>query len=131
MGLFQSLFGQENKKIAKEEKKVPWIQLTSLGQLEEIEKKSENRAQAIFKHSTTCGISRMVMKMFSENYNFSEDQIDLYYLDLHAHRAVSNAISQKFNVHHQSPQLLIVKKGKVVKHASHGSITDVSLEVYM
>lgn len=131
MGLFQSLFGQGNKKIDLEEKKVSWIPLNSLDQLDEIGKKSAKKVQVIFKHSTTCGISRMVMKMFSESYNFSEDQIDLYYLDLHAHRSVSNAISQKFNVQHQSPQLLIVKNGKVVKHTSHGSITDVLLDVYI
>jgi bacillithiol system protein YtxJ len=52
----------------------------------------------------------------------------LYYLDLIAHRDISNAIAKRFEVHHESPQLLVVKNGAVVKHESHGGINDVVLE---
>ncbi len=131
MGLFQNLFGREDQISKKAKKVVPWIPLISMEQLETIEVKSAVKTQIIFKHSTTCGISRMVLNMFNESYDLSENQIDLYYLDLHSNRAISNAIAQKFNIGHESPQLLIIKNGGVVKHASHGSITDFPLEAFV
>ncbi|ADY30470.1 MULTISPECIES: bacillithiol system redox-active protein YtxJ [Cellulophaga] len=129
MGIFTGLFGgkEENKK---EEKDLPWIPLTTVAQLQDIEEKSKTKTQFIFKHSTTCGISRMVIKMFRDTYNFTEDQADLYYLDLLQYREVSNETGYKFQVIHQSPQLLVVKNGVAVADASHGSITDLDLEKY-
>tara|TARA_R110000868_G_scaffold4211_15_gene26775 strand:- start:12090 stop:12482 length:393 start_codon:yes stop_codon:yes gene_type:complete len=130
MGLFNSLFGsKESEKI--EEVQLPWISLTSLDQLQEIEVKSKTKTQIIFKHSTTCGISRMVMNTFKSTYEFTKDQADLYYLDLHSYRAVSNETGNKFQVMHQSPQLLIVKNGIAVANASHGSINDLELSKFI
>lgn len=131
MGLFGNLFGNSESGGGKEKKSLPWIPLSSLGQLDEIDKKSQAKTQVIFKHSTTCGISRMVMNMFNDGYDFSEEQLDLYYLDLHAYREVSNEVGYKFQVMHQSPQLLVVKNGTAVAHASHGAITEVELSKYL
>lgn len=131
MGLFKNLFGREDQVSEKEKKVVPWIALIAEEQLETIEINSAGKPQVIFKHSTTCGISRMVLNMFNQSYSLTENQMDLYYLDLHSYRAVSNAVAQKFNVQHQSPQLLIIKNGVLVRHASHGGITDITLEDFL
>jgi len=129
MGLFSSMFGKnDNTKTAKT---VPWIALTSVTQLDEIRVNSSARPQVIFKHSTTCGISRMVLNMFTSSYDLNEGQMDMYFLDLHAHREVSNAVAQKFQVIHQSPQLLLVKNGVVATHDSHGAISEIVLEEYI
>lgn len=131
MGLFDSIFGSKKSNGKEKEKKLPWIPLTSLDQLEEIERKSASRPQAIFKHSTTCGVSRMVLNMFEKNPFLQEDSFDLYFLDLHRYREVSNEIAQKFQVLHQSPQLLVIKDGKTVAHGSHGGITEIDLGTYV
>ncbi|MGB5822288.1 MAG: bacillithiol system redox-active protein YtxJ [Saonia sp.] len=131
MGLFNALLGKGNEKPKKEEKNLPWIPLTSLEQLNEIEQKSASRPQVIFKHSTTCGISRMVINMFTNTFDFSQNQLDLYYLDLHAYREVSNETGYRFQVMHQSPQLLVIKNGNVVAHESHGAIAEINLEKYI
>ncbi len=130
MGLFGGLFGGGSTE-KKEKKVLPWIPLTSVSQLKAIEQKSKKKTQVIFKHSTTCGISRMVINMFVESYAMTEDQMDLYYLDLHAHRDVSNETGYTFQVMHQSPQLLVIKNGTAVCHASHGAISDVALDKYL
>lgn len=127
MGLLNKLFGSSNEsKSAKNEKELPWIALNSKDQLDEIEKKSMEVTQLIFKHSTRCGISRMVMNQFVANYDV-ESNADLYYLDLLSYRDVSDEIGYKFQVMHQSPQLIVVKNGETVVHASHGSINEIDL----
>ncbi|MCL6273120.1 bacillithiol system redox-active protein YtxJ [Muricauda sp. 2012CJ35-5] len=125
MGLFGNVFGKKESG-EKKESKIPWVALESVDQLNQIEKDSSERTQVIFKHSTTCGISRMVLNMFTGSYVLG-DSIDIYFLDLHAHRAVSNAVESKFLVRHQSPQLLILKNGEVTFHTSHGAIADLEL----
>ena len=132
MGIFNSLFGKNESDVNKVEKKtVPWIALTHIEQLEVIEKKSAIKPQFIFKHSTTCGISSMVLRMFKQNYNLSAEQADLYYLDLHSHRNISDETGYKFQVLHQSPQLVVIKNGSTVAHASHGAISEIDVEKYL
>ncbi|WP_047415437.1 bacillithiol system redox-active protein YtxJ [Cellulophaga sp. Hel_I_12] len=131
MGLFNSFFGGKNSDEKKEIAALPWIALTSLDQLEEVGKKSNGKPQFIFKHSTTCGISRMVMNTFKQTYDLSKDQADLYYLDLHSYREVSNEVGRKFQVIHQSPQLLVIKNGTAVAHASHGEINEVQVATFI
>jgi len=131
MGIFNGLFGKENNNEKKEAKVAPWIPLASNEQLEEIRERSKVKPQAIFKHSTTCGISRMVMNRFNEGYDIPQNSIDLHYLDLHNYRSVSNETSNIFGVVHESPQLIVIKNGVVVTHESHGAITQVDLKKYI
>ena len=129
MGFLSNLFSGSSED--KEEKVLPWLTLTQVDQLKDIESKSKTKTQVIFKHSTRCGISRMVLKQFVASYNLTESDLDLYYLDLLNHRDVSNETGYKFQVMHESPQLLIVKNGVVVAHASHGAINSLNLEQYL
>lgn len=129
MGLFNKLFNNSTQEQAHTE--LPWIQLTTVEQLQDVIEKSAVKPQVIFKHSTRCGISRMVKKQFEKDFDFSENELDLYYLDLLSYRDVSNNIQNTFNVQHQSPQLIIVKNKNVVAHASHGSINDLDLKGYL
>ncbi len=123
MGLFKNIFKPSEPK---EEKQLPWIALNSVEQLEDIEAKSKTKTQVVFKHSTRCGISRMVMNRFISAYDVDAN-MNLYYLDLLSYRDVSNEVGYKFQVLHESPQLLIIKKGVVVAHASHNAINGLDL----
>ncbi|MBU2996057.1 bacillithiol system redox-active protein YtxJ [Cellulophaga baltica] len=131
MGLFNNLFGNNNNTDKKEVKGLPWIPLTSVDQLDEIASKSNDKLQLIFKDSTTCGISRMVKNTLKSSYNLSTEEADLYYLDLLSYREVSNETGVKFQVIHQSPQLLVIKGGEAVANASHGGITEVDLKSFI
>jgi bacillithiol system protein YtxJ len=129
MGLINKLFGGSNE--PKEEKVLPWIPLSQLQQLKFIKDKSKTKTQVVFKHSTRCGISRMVMNQFVANYELTEKDLDLYYLDLLSYREVSNEIGYAFQVMHQSPQILIIKNGVAVANASHGGINEVDLNRFI
>lgn len=123
MALFGNIFKQKQESFSN----INWIPLTDLEELDTILKNSINKTQAIFKHSTRCGISSMVIKKFENQFNLSDDQIDLYYLDLLNYRTISNTIASKFNVLHQSPQLIVLKDEKVIAHDSHHGILSVKL----
>lgn len=129
MGIFNSLFGSTSTQ--KEKKILPWIQLNSLSQLDDIVEASKVKPQLIFKYSTRCGVSRMVLNQFESSYDFYENDFDLYFLDLIIYRQVSNEVGYRFQVLHESPQLLVVKKGLTVAHASHGQINEVDLNQFV
>lgn len=129
MGLLNKIFGGTSE--SKEEKTLPWIPLNELAQLNYIKEKSSTKTQVIFKHSTRCSISSMVMRQFVEAYNFTEKDLDLYYLDLLNYREVSNEVGYKFQVMHESPQLLVIKNGGVVANDSHGAINDIDLSSFV
>ena len=43
-------------------------------------------------------------------------------LDLLAHRNISNAIAEKLQVHHESPQAIILRNREVIYEESHMAI---------
>ncbi|WP_188050479.1 bacillithiol system redox-active protein YtxJ [Flavobacterium sp. GP15] len=120
MSFFKNIFSSSEEKDSKESK-IDWIELTDLGQLNEIIALSNEKPVAIFKHSTRCSISRMALKQFENEFD-SSDKVTLYFLDLIAHRDVSNEIASRFGVTHQSPQLILINQGKAVYHVSHSDI---------
>ena len=122
MGFFDKMFKSDNDNNKPEKVSVPWIQLTNIETLEEIAEESSNQPIAILKHSTSCGISRMVLRQFEQNYNLDPDSVKLYFLDLLNYREISNKIASRFNVPHESPQLIVIKDGKAVYDASHSEI---------
>lgn len=101
-----------------------WLELESESDLAEIISKSfETKiGVAIFKHSTRCSISSMAKFRLQSSWEF-DDALPIYNLDLLAHRDISNKVSEEFNVHHESPQLLIIKDGNCIYYASHMSIS--------
>jgi len=124
MGLFDKIFNSEKQEKGEEKKSTPWIDLNSMDQLDRIEDVSEEKTVAILKHSTRCGVSKMVLRMFESDYDHDENEpIELYFLDLISHRDISNEIANRFKVHHESPQLIVLKNREVVHHSSHQSIS--------
>ena len=127
MGLFSSIFKPTKPE---EEKLLPLIALHATAQLHDIVEASKTKTQVIFKHSTRCGISRMVMNQFVGAYDVDAN-LDLYYLDLLSYRDVSNEVGYKFQVMHESPQLLVIRNGVVLAHASHGAINGLDLSRFV
>ncbi|APZ47264.1 cytosolic protein [Polaribacter reichenbachii] len=125
MGIFDNLFGGKDDEKSKNVKEtfLNWLPLTSLDQLEEIKKQSETESILIFKHSTRCGISSMVIKQFEKLFKEEHKNLKVYYLDLLSYRNISDEIGYQFQVMHQSPQLLVIKNGVSVHNASHYDIT--------
>jgi bacillithiol system protein YtxJ len=99
-----------------------WIQLTDVAQLDEIVTDSHVHAVAIFKHSTRCSVSSMAKRSLERDWNLDAAKLPVYYLDLIAFRNISNEIADRFDIRHESPQLILIKDGKAIYHASHSEI---------
>lgn len=120
MSFLSSLFGDSDQN-KPAETKINWIPLTSLEQLDQIATESKDTQILIFKHSTRCSISKMALKQFEREFDL-DTKVKAYFLDLIAYRDISNEIASRFDVIHQSPQLLLIKDGKCVYHVSHSDI---------
>ncbi len=123
MSLFGSLFesGSNNSN------NFSWKALSLTSQLDELDQISQDEAVVIFKHSTRCAISRMALKNFESEFDAETLPGNLYFLDLLNHRDVSDEISRRYGIRHESPQLLLIYKGKAVSSWSHNFISAESL----
>jgi len=100
-----------------------WNELSSVGQLDEIDKISSSQPVAIFKHSTRCSISAASLNRLERKWDINKaGDIQPYYLDLIANREISNAVAERYGIDHQSPQLLLIQQGRCTYNNSHFGI---------
>jgi bacillithiol system protein YtxJ len=98
-----------------------WIPLENLEQLSNIA--NAQGYSVIFKHSTRCSVSMMAKKRFEFEWDAIPEGTPVYFLDLISYREVSNKIAEQFQVHHESPQMLLIKNGECIYETSHGEIS--------
>lgn len=101
-----------------------WIPLTSPQQLDAIDEASTRMPVLIFKHSTRCNISSAALNRLERAWTPADEAASsTYLLDLLAHRALSDAIAERYGVEHESPQTLVIRDGKCMHAAAHFGIT--------
>ncbi len=98
---------------------MPWPELTHLSQLDEWIARSFHQPILFFKHSTSCSISAAAYGRLERGAADLPAEYQLVYLDLIAYRSLSQALAERTGVAHESPQLLLVKNGQCIWHASH------------
>lgn len=119
MGFLDQIFG---KKEDQDHSKPLWKKIESQKDLDAAIEKSSQQKVLIFKHSTRCFISKTVLRSFEKQMQASDKNFGYYFLDLLAHRSISNEIESRFDVVHQSPQLIVLENGKAIYNASHQNI---------
>lgn len=129
MGVFDSLFSN-NDNSKSELPKLNWNYLEEIN-LDTVDQISNEKPVVLFKHSTRCIISRTVLKNFENSYNISKDKMELYFLDLLKYRSISNEIAERYQVTHQSPQIIVIKNGKAVFNESHDGILVEDLKQFL
>ena len=113
MGLFST---------SKKREALPWMNITSVEQLTELLHNVGEKPILLFKHSTRCGVSSMVLNSFENEWTTGTELCDLYYIDLLSHRDVSNEIAVLTGIVHQSPQAIIIKGKEIIYDATHSAI---------
>ncbi len=99
-----------------------WHAIESESDISQMIADSHHQPVAVFKHSSRCGISHSVMSDLVRDSEKAPNNTQMYFLDLLQYRSLSQKVAEDLNVAHQSPQLIILSEGEVVRHASHHAI---------
>jgi bacillithiol system protein YtxJ len=99
-----------------------WLAFQTETHWQELLEASQTKPQLLFKHSTRCSISSMVLHRFEGNDLLESADISCWFLDLIAFRELSNFIAAETQVWHESPQCIVLDKGQVIYAESHGAI---------
>jgi len=94
-----------------------WTSLTEIDELQRIAERSFQKPQILFKHSTRCGTSSLVLNRLERASDIPD--ADFYMLDLIRYRDVSNKVAELFDVYHESPQVLLIKNCECHYEESH------------
>ncbi|MEM1215538.1 MAG: bacillithiol system redox-active protein YtxJ [Bacteroidota bacterium] len=100
-----------------------WNALTSVVEVRALVERSFEVPCVIFKHSTSCSISLLAKYRLEGDWDFEDTELEPYYLDLLQYREVSNFVAEHFEVHHESPQVLLIREGVCTYDSSHLDIT--------
>lgn len=76
----------------------------------------------VYKHSTTCSLSAMAHDEV-RRYLARPGAEPIHIVRVIEERPVSNAIEARTGIRHESPQILVLRAGSVVFHASHRRVT--------
>ena len=106
---------------------IQWTPLESVEQLHEIKLLSETTPCVIIKHSTRCSISAVALERLNGTPAPSTNA-HYFYLDLLKFRPVSNSVAEQFQIHHESPQVLLISNGECVYEETHLGIDPVELQ---
>lgn len=109
-----------------------WIELKELGQLDEVAAHSVEKPVLIFKHSTTCSLSRAALDRLERRWNGEEvSEAPTYFLNIQANRGISNAIAERFGIRHESPQAIVIRNASAVYDESHLGINYEEIKKYL
>ena len=101
-----------------------WNALTQAEQLLTLDEESKKEKVFIFKHSTRCNISSAALNRIERKWGENDSSlIKPYFLDLLTYRKISNEIAERYNVAHESPQLLVIENGKCTFVDAHFDIS--------
>jgi bacillithiol system protein YtxJ len=91
----------------------PFVEIVTVDALDQFLTRANGSPAVLFKHSTTCGVSARAYAEMSK----LREPVGL--ITVQKARAVSDEIEKRWQVDHQSPQVLIIRDGKAVWDASH------------
>jgi bacillithiol system protein YtxJ len=100
-------------------------------QIEDLDRllaQTSDRPLLLFKHSLTCGTSAEALDELIDH--LKEDKLDARYaiVTVQSHRELSNAVSARLGVRHETPQALLIRDGRVIWSASHFRVTAAAVQ---
>jgi bacillithiol system protein YtxJ len=93
---------------------------------EQLVAECQDRPVFLFKHSTSCPISASRWQLF-QRFADREPRAAYHRVLVIQDRAMSTHVAQETGIRHQSPQVILLHRGKPVWNASHYSITEEEL----
>lgn len=96
--------------------------LNSLDELDEWLDRSRREPVWIFKHSLTCPVSGEALAEFRAFAADGGSEEGCAVIEVQTARPLSDELSRRTGVRHESPQALLLRDGDVVWHESHWRI---------
>jgi bacillithiol system protein YtxJ len=93
-----------------------FVEVDSVEKLDALFTKSADAPVILFKHSNSCGISAHI------RYLLEEIDGDISTVTVQLNREISSEIAKRTGHRHQSPQVIVIRDGKSIHHATHYSI---------
>ena len=113
---------------------MPWSKSTpGLPEIDSIEECVEvvnGEVVVLFKHSATCPVSWMAQREVLR-YRSAEPDIPVYLVSVRRHRDVSRHISELTGIQHESPQVIVFRRGKAIAATSHDDITAEAISAFV
>lgn len=94
-----------------------FIELREVHELDEYLNQSAQQPVILFKHSDSCGISARAHRQMTALAK------PVAIVTVQKARTLSNEIETRFSLPHETPQVLIVRDGRLTWSASHARIT--------
>ena len=94
-----------------------FVTLVGSEALEQLLNRSDEGPVVIFKHSTTCSVSAAA---YDEMRQFDGE---VCLIEVQRARDLSREIEKRTGIRHETPQVIVIEKGKVVWNASHWKVT--------
>ena len=90
--------------------------------LSEILEESEKQPVVIFKYSSKCGSSARLKEKLERKMADKILSSPVYLVTVQTERVLSNKIAKWFGIKHESPQIFVIGKGKIMYTAHHHAI---------
>jgi bacillithiol system protein YtxJ len=106
-------------------------ELTRLNRVEELEaclERSWREPVWVFKHSLTCSISFTALAEFEAFVDEGGPARSYALIEVQTARELSDELARRTGVLHESPQVILLRDGEAVWHASHWRIEAESLQ---
>lgn len=108
-----------------------WGMLENEEQVQDLIGSSNQSPQVIYKHSTRCSVSFFALQNLQSLSEEAWGKADYHMLDVISSRSVSQFVSEKLGVRHESPQVLVLKDGEVVWDGSHYQVKAEAIEAHL
>ena len=97
-------------------------ELKTASQLEAVIILSQHQPVLVFKHSRTCPISQHAFSLVKRALDRGILSLPVFCLVVQDARPIAHEVARRWGIRHESPQVLLVYRDKVVYHASHWGI---------
>ena len=98
--------------------------LRDMTDLDQLLDTSASRPVLLFKHSYSCGTSAEALdELIAHLDEKRRHDTDYAVVTVQTHREISNAVSARLGVRHETPQALLIRDRRVIWSASHFRVT--------
>ena len=95
---------------------IHFLRIKDTQSLEDLIARSQEGPVVIFKHSTSCPISASAYREMEK----LDREVNL--VEIQSARALSQELENRFGIRHESPQVIVLRRGEAVWNASHWQI---------